>query len=488
MVAVSGSSLALLSVFLWQLRFPDTLALAPWQTGGGALVFPAWVADGRSWPYALALQALTAAVIWTSVVRNENEPTIWAGTLVLSAAGVSAAAAGNLVTMILAWAAIDLIELGILLRAMDGAEPVKSAILAYGFRLVGTLIAIWALLDAASRGLTVSFDGVPARTAILLILAAGFRLGVFPLHVLFGQDNVLHRGFATVLRMVSAITGLVLLARLPGQLPSTLFPILLTLLAAVAAIYSGWMWLRSSDEVVGRPFFMLGMASLAVAAVLLGNPSASLGWGTALLLTGGALFLYSARQRSYFWFLLFSLWPALTLPFSLTAAAWSVDRPGGALFLPPLALAQALLIAGCIRHMQHPGETSLESQERWSRVIYPIGLGLPILTGILLGLWGWEGARNPGTWWLGILQVLLSAGVVLLADRFLAGIKHSVPARWTSAFRLGWLPTAIVRFYRTTGRLAALVTSTLEGDGGLLWSFLLLVLILSLLATGARQP
>jgi hypothetical protein len=488
LVAVSGSSLALMSVFFWQLRFPDTIVLIPWQAGSGALFFPTWLADGRSWPYALALQALTAAVIWTSIVRNENEPMIWAGTLVLSAVGVSAVAAGNPVTMILAWAAIDLVELGIMLRAVDGEDALQGAVLAFVLRLIGILLVLWALLDAASLGLAVNFEAIPGRTAVLLILAAGFRLGVFPLHALFGTDSVLRRGFATILRMVSAVTGLVLLARLPSELPSGLLTFLLTLLAAAAAVYAGWIWLRSSDEVIGRRFFILGMTSLSTAAVLLGNPSASLGWGVALLLTGGALFLYSARQPGYFWFLLFSLWPALTLPFSPTAAAWSLAGAGSWFFLIPLALAQALLIAGCVRHMRHPGETSLESHERWARVIYPIGLGLPILAGILLGLWGWEGARNPGTWWLGILQVLLAAGVILFVDRFLVRIKLASPLRWAGTVRLGWFPAAVIRLYRTTGRLAEGITSTLEGDGGLLWSFLLLVLILSLLAGGAWLP
>ncbi len=76
----------------------------------------------------------------------------------------------------------------------------------------------------------------------------------------------LRRGFGTSLRLVSAAASLSLLARIPASaLQSSLLPVLL-ILAALAALYAAWMWLRASDEIIGRPFWVLGMASLAVSA------------------------------------------------------------------------------------------------------------------------------------------------------------------------------------------------------------------------------
>jgi hypothetical protein len=53
-------------------------------------------------------------------------------------------------------------------------------------------------------------------------------------------------------------------------------------------------------------------------------------------------------------------------------------------------------------------------------------------------------------------------------------------------FRLGWLYAILAAVFRWLRGLADLITRTLEGEGGLLWSFLLLVLIISVLSTGGQ--
>ncbi len=103
MVAAGGATLALIGIFLWQIRLPQSISLAPWQPMTLFFFSPTWLADGISWPYALSLAALATAVIWTSVVRAENDPTAWAATLLLTALGILAVAAENPLTLVLVW-------------------------------------------------------------------------------------------------------------------------------------------------------------------------------------------------------------------------------------------------------------------------------------------------------------------------------------------------------------------------------------------------
>jgi len=56
------------------------------------------------------------------------------------------------------------------------------------------------------------------------------------------------------------------------------------------------MWLRAPDELTGRPFWIIGLASLAMASALHGNPAGATAWGVALILAGGMVFLASAQQ------------------------------------------------------------------------------------------------------------------------------------------------------------------------------------------------
>jgi hypothetical protein len=486
-LAAGGATLALVGIFLWHVRLSQSISLAPWQPVTLFFFSPTWLADGISWPYALSLAALAAAVIWTSVVRKEKDPAAWAGTLLLTALGILAVAAENPLTLILAWSSIDLAELLIMLRSTEGEQQNQGVVIAFAARVAGTGLVLWANLVSAAGGILMNFRATPASTGIFLLIAAGLRLGVLPLHLPYLKENVLRRGFGTCLRLVSAAASLSLLARIPANALKSSLPPYLFFLAAVAALYSGWMWLRASDEILGRPFWVLGMASLSVAASLRGNPTGSIGWGVMLILGGGLLFLFSARQRSTIWLPLLGLWGLSALPFSPSASVWQTGNQNSWLFVLPFLPAQALLMAGFMRHALNPGESSLESQARWTKILYPTGLFLLAAIVILLGLWGWDGARNLGQWWTAIIANILAAGFTALA---LTVLVRFLPARsssqWTRIFRLERLYHILATIYDFFRRIAEIITSSLEGEGGLLWSLLLLALILSLLSTPGR--
>jgi hypothetical protein len=487
MVATGGATLALFSVFLWQIHFPQIISLPPWQPVTLFFHSLTWLGDGTSWPYALALTALAAAVIWTSVVRSENEPVTWAGTFVLAALGILAVAADNPLTLVLAWSVIDLVELAIILRSTEGESQNEGVVIAFAVRLAGTGLVLWGNLVSTAAGTPLDFRSTPANVGIYLLIASGLRLGVLPLHLPYRKENIVRRGFGTTLRLVSAAASLALLAHIPASgLKSALTPYLL-ILAAITALYSGWMWLRASDEIVGRPFWILSLASLAVAESLRGNPAGSIGWGVTLILSGSLLFLFSARRRNITWLPLLGALGLLSAPFSITATTWQAGNNLSWLFIVPFLPAQVLLITGFIRHSLHPGETSLESQEKWVKVIYPVGLLVPAMTLILLGFWGWIGAHTIGHWWLSLIVILLTTLFVTTILKLLNRIPSTGPAnQWVGIFRIEWLYKLLSNIYSILRRIVETFTSILEGDGGLLWSFLLMVLILSILSTSGK--
>ena len=484
MIAIAGSTFSLFVVLFWQVRLPQSFFLAPWQPVKN-FAFPlTWLADGVSWPYALSLAALAAAVIWTSVVRAENDLLAWAGTLLLAAMGILAVAAGNPITLILAWSAVDLAELITMLRSTVGDDQSKAVVIAFTARLAGTGLVLWASLVAVAGGALLGFQSIPARTGIYLLVAASLRLGVLPLHLPYQQETALRRGFGTTLRLVSAAASLSLLARLPaGAISSSLGPYLLVL-AAIAALYASWLWLRASDEILGRPFWVLGLASLSIAASLRGNPTGSIGWGVTLVLCGGLLFLFSARQRRILWLPLLSLWGLSALPFSASASAWQTGNQSSWLFIIPFVPAQALLMAGVVRHALHPGETSLESQAVWTKVLYPTGLFMLAGTVVLLGFWGWIGSQVVGFWWVSLIALTLAAAFSALALTLLPRLAlPTISTQWTRILRLEWLLNFLSALYHFFHGVADMITSSLEGEGGLLWSLTLLALILSILST-----
>jgi hypothetical protein len=483
LIAAGGAALSLIAVLLWQINMPQIFSLFTWQP---ELIFvhtPEWLGDGFSWTYALSLAALSLTVILTSVARNELNLPSWAGTLVLCAAGIASVTAGNPLTLVLVWAALDLTELVVMLRSTEGGAQSESVVIAFSTRLSGIGLVLWA---SAAAGPWTDFRSAPAQSGIFLLLAAGLRLGILPLHLPYRQENILRRGFGTTLRLVSAASSLALLARIPPSTVTSRWTPVLLILVAIAGLYAGWKWLRASDELTGRPFWVLGMASLAVAAALRGNPAGSAAWGNGLVLGGGILFLYSARQRNILWMLFLMAVELAALPFSLTATGWQ----SGTSFSPLLVIislpTHAFLLAGFVRHALHPGESSLESQPRWVQAIYPLGLFILPAISILISLWGWDGARQLGAWWAMLVVLFLTAGLMALVLTVMQRLlDHSggTANPWTEILHLTGLFRSFWAIYRFLGRISDIITGALEGDGGILWSFLLLALLLSVFAS-----
>ncbi len=471
-LAVGGALIAWSSVWLWPSHLPTSLASAPWQPlfPGG----PRWLADGYSWPYVLALTALMLGVVLTSALHLPANLLSWAGMFALTALGLLSVTAENLLTLVLAWAALDLAELVTMLHATS-AERASDAVVAFATRLTGIGLAVWA---GTRTGILLDFAAVPAEAGLYLLFAVILRLGIVPLHLPHLHEPILRRDYGSVLRLVSAASGLAVLARLPVEATIRLFVPLLTLIALMA-FYGGYAWARVSDEIVGRPFWVLGMAGLAFAATVRGSPAGATAWGAALILCGGLLFLYSARHRTLLWVPLLGAFSLSTLPFSMSAAGWTGNVPLPWLPGIPLLLAHASLLSGYLRHAGHAGESSIESHPRGAQVIYALGLTVLLVSALTLGIWGWPGASITGTWWASLAAILVASLLTWLADRLAS--QRGITGQWNAlpplAFLYRWSQSAA----RWTGKLTTLISEVLEGEGGMLWSFLLLALLVSLL-------
>jgi hypothetical protein len=486
--AIGGTMVAWVSAWAWLLRTPMLLELPAWQPASLFADSLSFRADGISWPFALSLTTLALAVLLTEVVRVDlTNPLPWAGTLTLTGLGVLAVTANNPLTLVLVWAALDLAELVTLLRAVDDPSASERAVVAFSTRVVATGLVVWANMLSVASGTRLDFLSMPPRAGLYLLVAAGLRLGVLPLHLPFSSESVLRRGVGTSMRLISAASSLILLARIPpDSVISPLTPILF-ILTAFAAIYTGWTWLRAPDDLSGRPFWVIGLAALAVASALRGNPAGATAWGCALILAGGALFMVSVQHIWLNRGLLLAVFGLSSLPFSLTASGW---ESGVAPFFPSwpfMLMAQALLIAGFVRHAMRPGlRENLEMQPRWSRNVYPAGIAILIITMILLGFLGWDGAQQIGEWIPAIISAVLTSALIWATPRLRA--LNPIRAHWVRPASYPWLSDLyrnLWNLYQSLGRLSNAIALTLESEGGIMWTLLFLALFISFMAQGS---
>jgi hypothetical protein len=483
-LTVASSLLALLMVALWNAEVPPSVTFVGWrplEIPGSA---PAFRGDGLGWPLALSVVALNLAVVLTSGARGEIENSLsWAVTLTASGLSLMAVAAANPLTLVLVWTAVDLTEIAWRLRSVDAPATTERAVASLAVRLAGSGLLVWAsLLGGAS-----DFESLSPGAGLFLILAAGLRLGVLPPHVPYSGDQISEGGAETVFRLGTAAASLIAIVRAPQLAGGPWLLGFLMLVTAAAALHGAWQWFIAPDLANAKPYWAITLAALAVAAGLRSSAVGAMGWSTALVLAGGALFLTTVREARFDRFLFVSVWALSALPFSLTAGAWTGELGIAIIFLLPLVVAQALLMAGFVRHtLQIEPRGFLHHLPAWTRSAYPAGIGALLLLQLLLGVWGWAGAMEVGLW-------PASVGALLLLVTVLWGMRQSTLMKAVPADILGRTSSRLNAFYgglwtgyRLLGRLSGAVSTVLEGEGGIMWTLLFIVLFISVMTQAVR--
>jgi len=457
---------------------------------------PVLLLDLKSWPYAFSLAVVALAFILTDSARLETEarPLNWAAGLVLTGVGLLAVMAGSPVSLVLIWTAVDLLELVMVLATDAGRRMGQQTVTLFSVRVAGTLLVLLAIFVARSRGLPFDLEPIPSPLAVYILLASGLRLGVLPLNVAYVREVYAWRGLGHVLRMLGPASALVVLGRMPDQaVPDQMRPIFL-IFTALAAIFGAVMWLTASHEINGRSYWSIALAALAVASVVNGSAQASIAWGTTLLLVGSTIFFNSASRRRNMLLPVLAMIGIAGLPYNPAAVGWVGIAGSGPLSFTIVALfTVALLMLGYLRHALRPRE-ELHRMERWIHTVYPAGLFVLIAAHWLIGIIGWPGSLAPGVWWASTASVLIASfgfGLAMLlrqrinrdviANRWIGHFAQRVGSFLGALFRLNWLYRLFTSIYHILQNLVQLITEVLEGDGGILWSLVMLALLVSLI-------
>ena len=476
-------------VLLMRLSLPLVLRLPAWQPSELYHASPALLLDSISWSFALGVTTLTLAAIFTDVGRSpENGWLFWTASLAFTGLVLFSILAGNLLTLLLAWAAFDFFELVLLLSLSQESQTRGRVVAAFATRISGILLLVAAILIASAQGVSWTFEVLTPQISLILLIAAILRLLIFPRPASAYTGSFPLNKLTTLLSYLSAGTSLVLIARcgisaLPVSSPTLL------LLAGLAALLAGLSWTASSDEQTGQPYWIFGMALLALAASLRAQPSAALAWGIACLLSGGVLSFFTLRTRYLLLIPALGLLGASALPLTPAWQGVRLYTPPYSLALAILLLAQALFLLGYIRHAfrQQPAP---QGTERWIWLNYSWGLAfLPLAAFLIL----WLSAASPlapgwpelkASWPAFVASAVAAAGGIL----YWRGLRipRQIAAPLKRLPSLDWVLRPLEGLFALFSRVTTFINLILEGEGGVLWTLLLLTLLFTLLATQIR--
>src|SRR5574340_117200 len=478
---------------------PAAVIITPWrpyetQTADGIRF--QW--DSISWLYSFTVVSICLGVLFSSGARIQfrSNPLSWAANLLVAAAGIVAILAQSPLAVVMAWALLDILDLILVVRLSGSWSHSARGVVVFVVRTLSLFMMLGALLAQRFIGMPLEFNAMSPLASLLVLISLGLRLSLLPLNLPYVGDLPYQHGLISNLRVTAQVVALAALARITQpSIPGNWFPTLYTI-SVLGCLYGAIMWVASRDEISGRPYWLLTLGGFAFFSELQGKPEQSTAWGLVMGISGMALFLYTARTKGLVFIPGLAVLALTGLPFTPASAGWGglVEAPfnlGDAV----LILSVSLLLVGYARLALRPGD-NFSDLEGWVKGFYPVGLTLLVASGWIAAALGFSGGFLLSAW-QPALTAVVSAGVLGLAGwqsrriqtlPFSPTVQRVVKTGWgwlVQLLQFKWLYEFLWAIYRGLRSLVAFLTLLFEGEGGLLWSFLLLALMLTILATKA---
>jgi hypothetical protein len=414
------------------------------------------------------------------IAYKENlSPFSWAFIQLFGGLGIVAVLSGNLLTILIAWTMIDIAKCIALLRIAPSSRDRENVVISLSFGIMGIVLVISAMIIAQGIGIRLSFDNIPNQVSVLLILAAGLRLGFLPLNQLYLKEPNKFRNVETTIRIVSSVAGIILGVRAANSgITGDWFLIIIVLSTAIVTL-NAIFWIQAENDIKGLSYLIIGYGSFSLTAAAQGFQSASLAWALSMMFSGALLFKISHNNR---WMIILVFLGGIGLSALPLTPTW-----GGSVQIYSLPwffriiflIIQALMIVGYIR-ITIQSLNIEQGIEKWTLFVYLIGLIILLVTyyGLFYSMWisglHYISFQSSG-WWGGVISTGM-ATILIVKYRDKLIFPRAYVLRIKAIFL--WISRFLWWGYRYLGRILYFVTRILEGDGSVLWAILILLLFI----------
>lgn len=485
----------IMMIFLRQ-ALPDRLTLKVWTPAGTPQMLTAFHLDAEAWIFLTTFLAVLLAGVLTDAARISpaTRPALWAGALAMGALSFGALTADNAAAFVFSWVVLDGVELVVFRQKPENPRAYLQYAMNLGFRALGSLVIIIGLLMQAAEGETMLLSNAPATVSLLYLVGAGLRLGVFPITMIYENQPSERTGISNLMRMLVSMSALLLLTRLPAASTPPHWRGVLITLALVIILYGGVMMLQKKNA--QRPFWILALSGFAFLSTLKGNAALTPCWAAVMAGVGSLNFLNTSRGRIPCAAVLMGAVLLAGAPGSLILLGWTgLSATGFDISTLIAAGGMVLVLTGLAENAIDCPEDEFAMQEGWIRLVYMLGFFNLLLSLIIEAIWSGAFALLSG-WWIGVAVLILAAALIFIRKRKIAVrlplpkplklILEDLGKILSGFFGFTWLYRILFFLYSLLQRLVNSIVLLFEGEGGVLWSLLLLALLASVLGGGGQ--
>jgi hypothetical protein len=351
-------------------------------------------------------------------------------------------------------------------------------------RMIGTVLGILSIILAGSQLSSTSIISIFPEISGILILASLLRIGVIPIQPSVSPQDSTRLGLETISQLILVAPSIVVMNRLASSSFEGGYASGIMILSLILVCISSIHWISYTKKLQGRKYWILGLFSFCIIAALQSEPESTQIWGTSLLFSGTILSLSSVMNKGFKWLPFLGLLGLLPLPLMPNILGLSL-LSGENLFISlVISIVWALYIFGYLKFLILDYQ-SVEPVEGFDRITKPAVIVILVMVyyWIIVSIGGFQVIINPlvtNNWWVGIIICGLVIGFRLIE---LIGfparlIKYSEPILQILSFN--WLERMLEWIFETISVSLTLIAKILEGRGGVLWSLLITISLITM--------
>jgi hypothetical protein len=474
---ITSISTAIIWLFLVAMRFqlPQTITQLLFQESAFSAFSFEWQLDGIAW--SLSFGFLSYLLITNlSQVKNisEKDSNYWIINSVWAILALLAALAANLLALIFVWFFATIFSVYVQTKARNHLREYKNWEIGISVDFIAIAILVWTWLIIGSNNLVFN-----ENTAYIILFIVLFRSGILPLQtrVYSEKNGGSHQRFGFIAKL---FISLAIIPKL-GISSNNPAPLLLSL-GLLALLVLVFLWERQSEFQESIPLFSGFTSSLAILFAAYGESNASLHWIIVLLLVSGLLPIFQHISVYKLGIYALGIWIFTPLPISPNFLSGAFIGIAHNVIVLIYLISLALIISGWLNKSQalNPVPARIQS---WQRTVFSssIFMAIALLLVLPFGLLpiAYQNVQPVPIWFILLLGV--TAAGIYLAKLLSRPIIMSATNIFSKLISLEWQMSWLIKVAEISSNLIGFFTRLLEGNAGLLWAMLIVLLFLSLI-------